>query len=409
MSKNFLQIAIRYLKTKHHDASIKFMIKISFIAMLCATSCLTLVISIMNGFEEATYKKMQSIYPDLIIATHDNPFDFECLHTLIADSKNGIMHSSAQKKNKVFLSTFHDITNPCILMLHGIEPQDEQQVTNLESKIIEPIENHNLCSLIQKNQILIGSQLAKNLNLKINDELFLMYCQDQLSDLCMNFDQKIVTIAGFFQTGIDELDNCMAYCHINFFDSIFPDQPYNQIHLRLKNIKTEQLSANKISEYMHCDIYSWKDLYPAIVSALKLEKYAMICILLLIILIASMNIISLMQMMIVQKKRDIAILLCFGMHPTSIRNIFITMSTFISFCATSFGLLLAFIIGIILQKYPCIKLPDNVYDTDYLPIKLECSVFFIIFITTLVISIITTVLATRHMHKIKIIETLKNS
>lgn len=409
MFKNFLHIAICYLKTKHHDASIKFMIKISFFAMLCATSCLTLVISIMNGFEQATYKKMQSIYPDLIIATHDNPFDFQCLQNLTTDPSVGIAHSSAQKKNKVFLSKLHDIANPSILMLHGIEPKDEQLVTDLESKIIDPIENTNLCNLLQQNKILIGSELAKNLDLQINDEVILMYYQDQFTDLFINFDQKIVTIAGFFKTGIDELDNCMAFCHIDFFDIIFPNQPYHEIHLRLKNIKTEQTSTRRISEHMHCDIYSWKDLYPTLVSALKLEKYAMICILLLIIIIASMNIISLIQMLITQKKRDIAILLCFGMHPTSIRNIFITMSTFISLCATSFGLFLALIIGLILQRYPCIKLPDNVYDTDYLPIKLECSVFFIIFITTIVISIITTILATSYMHKIKIIETLKSS
>ena len=409
MSKNFLHIAACYLKTKHHDASIKFMIKISFLAILCATSCLTLVISIMNGFEQATYKKMQSIYPDLIIATHDNPFDLQYLRSLITNPNFGITDSSAQKKNKVFLSTLHDISNPSILMLHGIEPQDEQQVTDLESKIIEPKQNHNLCKLIQKNQIIIGSQLAKNLDVQIDDQVILLYCQDQFTDSCMSFDQTIVTVAGLFQTGIDELDHCMAFCHINFFDTMFPNEPYHEIHLRLKNIKTEKSSAQKIAEHMHCDIYSWKDLYPTLVSALKLEKYTMICILFLIIIVASMNIVSLIQMFIIQKKRDIAILLCFGMHPKNISNIFITMSTIVSMCAAGLGLFIAFIIGLFLQKYPCIKLPDNVYDTDYLPVKLECSVFFIIFITTIIISMITTILATSNMHKIKIIETLKSS
>lgn len=406
MSKNFIFFAMRYLFTKHHDASITLMIKICFAGILVATCCLALVVSIMNGFEQATYKKMQSIYPDLIIATHDSPFESAHLTTLIANPHFGVLHASEQKNAKAFLCNVHDMQAPAMLLLHGIMPQDEALVSNIATKIINP-KDATLPNLVRDDQILIGSVLAQTLDLEVGNQAYLMYCTDELTNLCMNFEQTKVTIAGIFKTGIDELDSNMAFCHQYFFNQLFDDQPIRYIHLRLKNIQEEQSTLKKIQQNLHCDIYSWKDLYPTLLSALKLEKYVMIFILFLIVFIASMNIVSLIQMYITQKKRDIAILLCFGMNQSAIQKIFITMSAIIAGIASLCGLMIALGIGIILQKYPCIKLPDNVYDSDFLPIQLELSVFSVIFMVTIIISVMASIFATRHIHKIKIVETLK--
>ena len=210
-----------------------------------------------------------------------------------------------------------------------------------------------------------------------------------------------------FKTGIDDLDNSMLFCHHDFFDQLFLHHPTDQIHLKLANIKDEPETLKKLQDTLLCDVYSWKDLYPTLLSALKLEKYAMIFILMLIVFVASMNIMSLISMYITQKKRDIAILLCFGMAQTAIKKIFIAMSMMIAAVASLIGLILAWLIGIMLQTYPFIKLPDNVYDSDYLPIQLELSVFCAIFTVTILISIVSCLFATNHVAKIKIVETLK--
>lgn len=408
MRKNFLHLAIRYLFTKHHEATIKLMIKICFIGILVATCCLALVISIMNGFEQATYQKMQSIYPDLIINMQDHQNNKENIQQLIMDPQLNIAHTAVQKYHQALLCNPELEHTPCMLVIHGIIPEDEIHVSNIATKIISPKES-KLEELVYDNQILIGARVAENLDLCVHDEIFILCTKEESLQLCMNFSHHPAVVAGVFKTGIEELDSSMLLCHQTFFNTLFPQHPVDQIHIKLTKLKHESVTIKKLKETLKDDIYSWKDLYPTLLSALKLEKYAMFFILMLIVFVASMNIMSLISMYISQKKRDIAILLCFGMGQHAIKNIFLTMSIIIAAGASSIGLSIAWLIGLILQKYPCIKLPDNVYDSDYLPIQLELSVFCAIFILTIFISMIACWYATHHVSKIKIVETLKSS
>lgn len=404
--KNYIYLARRYLFTKHHDAVIKLMIKICCIGILTATCCLALVMSIMTGFEQATYQKMQSIYPDLIIDTHDESIDVQQVAKILEDPALGIAHTAEQKTAQALLYNPECAQAPSMLIVRGINPQQESKVSNIATKIIEPRVTP-LEDLVKDNQILIGSQLAQQLELTIGQTAYLLCCQEQTSRLYMKFEQTEVEIAGIFKTGIDELDMNMTMCHHDFFDQIFDNHPINQIHLRLYNVAQEKQALHLLQRDQHLDAYSWKDLYPTLLAALKLEKWAMILILCLIVFVASMNIMSLISMYITQKKRDIAILLCMGMPQKSVKKIFIFMSMMIASISSLIGLILAWTIGSLLQIYPCIKLPDNVYDTDYLPVQLELLSFCAIFILTIMISIVASILATRNVQRLKIIETLK--
>lgn len=409
MSKNFLYLAVRYLLTKYQQATIKLMIKICFSGILVATSCLALVISIMNGFERATYQKMQSIYPDLIINTSNNPTTAQKeLETFIQASHHQIFHTAAQKYGQLLFCNPNIEHTPSTLSIRAIIPEDETLVSSIASKIIAP-KNNFLSKLVIDNKILVGSSLAQNLELELDDEIYLLCHKEQTTNLCMNFTHHQAIISGIFKTGIDDLDSNLIFCHHNFFDQLFSDHPIDQIHLKLKNIKDEHKTLKQLQEIFKNDVYSWKDLYPTLLSALKLEKYAMVFILMLIIFVASMNIMSLISMYITQKKRDVAILLCFGMTQQAIKNIFITMSIMIAMSASIAGLTFAWLIGKVLQNYPFIKLPDNIYDSDYLPIELELSIFCAIFMLTIIISIIACLYATRQIQKINIVETLKSS
>ncbi len=408
MRKNFLHLAIRYLFTKHHEATIKLMIKICFIGILIATCSLALVISIMNGFEQATYQKMQSIYPDLIINMQNQHLNLNKIQELIVNPKLYIKCTSSQKYHQALLCNPSLEHTPCMTMIRGIIPQNEELVSNIADKIISP-KGSKLSTLIYDNQILIGAHIAEDLNLCLNDEIFILCSSEESVSLCINFSQHPAIIAGVFKTGIEELDNSVLFCDQTFFDQLFYNHPTDQLHIKLKNLTYEQTTLQKLKETLKNDVYSWKDLYPTLLSALKLEKYAMFFILMLIIFVASMNIISLISMYITQKKRDVAILLCLGMNQQDIKKIFMSMSIMIATVASLIGLALAWMIGIILQNYPFIKLPDNVYDSDYLPVKLELFIFFVIFILTILTSMIACWYATQHVSKIKIVETLKSS
>lgn len=407
IQKNFIFIAHRYLFTKSKDASINFMIRLCFIGILIASCSLTLVVSIMNGFEQATYQKIQSIYPDVIIDGHGQQFDMENLSPILEQSQYKIQHFAAQQMSQALIYNPEISQTPTMVFLRGIDPEKESFINKLDSKVTCP-QHHSLLQLTADNQILIGYKMAQDLNLYVADTARILYSNDEPSGLHVTFQQITVRIGGIFKTGVEEFDNNVIFCNTLFFDQLFPDLGIGQVHIKLQPHSNSDEIIATLKKRLQTDVYSWKDLYPTLISALKLEKWAMFFILMLIVFVASMNIISLICMFVTHKKRDIATLICLGMQTSSIRYIFITISFIISSCATIAGLLIAYILGKVVQHYPCIQLPDNIYDTPYLPIKLELTIFFAIFLITIMLGFFASVLATRNIHGLHIIDTLKN-
>lgn len=406
IQKNFLLIALRYLQAKQKNESIQSMIKICFLGTCLATCALTLVVSVMQGFEHTTHEKMQSIYPDLILDAHSQNINLEALERILQEEQYHIKAWSPQHLGQALLYNPDYSTTPTVIGLKGINPSQEQAVNTLHKKITEPKQT-SLEHVLSDNQILIGSKLAQQLSASLGDNLQLLYSNDEPESLKVTFKQHQLTVSGIFKTGIDEFDSNIAYCNSSLFDTLFPEIGATQIHMKLIKAHHEFATIKHLKERLNIDVYSWQALYPALVSALKLEKYAMFFILLLIVIIASMNIISLIFMYITQKNKDIALLLSFGMHPSRVKLIFISISLLIASSATSTGLLFAFILGKMLQTFPIISLPDDAYLMSHLPVQLDPLVFFVVFICSIVITLCATMLATKKISSINIAQTLK--
>ncbi len=134
----------------------------------------------------------------------------------------------------------------------------------------------------------------------------------------------------------------------------------------------------------------------------------MFLILLLIILVASSNIISLLFMQITQKRKDIALLLTFGLTPAKVKNIFLALSMTISTIAALSGLFFAYFVGLFLQNYRWIKLPDNIYYTTHLPILIDMDLFLFIFFVVLAISFFASLIPLSKINRTNIATILRN-
>lgn len=405
--ENFLLIALRYLFNKQQNKSIQSMIKVCFLGIALASCALTLVVSVMEGFEQATHEKMQSIYPDLILDSNHQSMNTDMLQPIIQEDQYHIQQCSPQKIGQALLYNNEYSSAPTVICLKGIIPEQEQLVNTLYKKIIQPTSNNSLATILQNNQILIGTKLAQQLNVSVGDEIQLLYTNDEPENLKVNFLQSPVIIGGIFKTGIEEFDTNISYSNDLFFEQLFPDIGTTQAYLKLKHLKYETETITKLKQRLNIDVYSWQSLYPALVSALKLEKYAMFFILLLIIIIASMNIISLIFMYITQKNKDIALFLSFGMPLKKVKMIFISISFIISFFATLSGLTIAYLIGKLIQIFPIINLPDEAYLITHLPIKLDPLVFCVIFMASILITLCATIISTQKLNDINITQALK--
>jgi len=356
----------------------------------------------MNGFEQETVKKLQGINAHISIDGGGQHLNFKAIQSVIIKEFPHIKTCTPIATKQVIIQVpgSDDISN--VVMLQAIEPQSQAQVTTLEKTVKN---NQKLTECVYNDHILIGSQLAQRLEAQQGELLTVLFAPDTLSNNRILFDQEHAHIGGIFSTGIEEFDNHVIYCSFKFLEKLYPDSGVSHIDM-LSDRTHEESTAQQLKERFKLPVFTWKQRYPALVSALKLEKYAMFFILSLIIIVASMNIMSLLFMQIRQKHGDIAILRALGMRYISIRAIFLYMGIIIALCATLCGLTCAFCASIFLKRYPLIELPDAYYVT-HLPVSIEFQTYLTIFLTIMIISCITTWYATRQSNRISISSILR--
>ena len=361
----------------------------------------------MNGFEYATHEKMQGIHAQLIMKSQGNTLDASSIEPIIKKEFPEVVGYSPQNIAQAILSTkgSNDMAN--VVMLKALDPYKESRTSAIAAKIIQPSIKAPLDTLIYKNYIVIGSQSAESLHLSVGDTIELIYVARQSNkDDSLNIEKTKTIISGIFKTGIEEFDAGLVFCSNELYSNMFAQKGVDQITLKLAGNADETETIQKLKQRFGIDVYSWKDLYPALVSALRLEKYVMFIILALITLVASMNMISLLFMHIIQKRGDIAILKSMGMSSRRISSIFFIMGLTITCIASLCGLAAAWVIGLLLKKYPLITLPDAYY-VSHIPVDLNINVFGIIFAVIMLMSIIATWLPVSKIKKIQVADTLR--
>ena len=404
-----LFLARRFLQSSGQEKNISTMIKVCFTGIMIGTFSLTLVVAIMNGFESATHEKLQGIHSDIIIKAHGAPIAYDKVRTvLLSEFKQTIKAVSPYALGHAMIQApdSHDISQ--LVTIIGMDPATDSQVSSLANTIITPKNSSNtLEDLLAHDNLLIGQILAQELDIHPGGPVTLLFTPDQESaDGTITLDTIKAHVGQVFKTGIDEFDTHAVFCSLQFFEKIFGDAEISSLGIKLQPGVTPHRVIPVLKERLGLDVFSWKDMYPALVAALLLEKYAMFFILGLITLVASMNIISLLFMYITQKRSDIAILKAMGMSDSAITHIFVILGMTLALSATIIGILGAAVVSWLLETYPFISLPD-VYYVSHLPAKISWPIVAAVLAVVTLLSFIATWLPARQIRRMSITSILK--
>ncbi len=401
-------LARQLIFSKNNSYIIKIVTIVCFTAITIGSMALTLILAIMQGFETTTTERLQSIYPQVIIqAPIGQNLNFAKLSDYLKQN-NGLL---AYTPYAVSYGVLHNPKLDSQFELQNISliKAIDQKTENLVSKLATKLSPNNLLTTqtITKNQIIIGSNLAKNLNLAILDpvEIFIP-SEANTKNKSLNFKKIKAFVAGSIKTGISEFDDSLIICTLDFAQANFHEFGTNEIGLKLKPKTNPNLLITKLKADLNLNVITWQELYAPIITALKLEKYTGMAIAILIILIASMTLIALLFMLITRHARNIAVLQILGLSLFKIRRIFILISLIITSLATISGMLIASIIGLIIQNYHFIELPEA-YLITTLPIELSLPILLLVLINTLLIALIACALPISLVNRINLAKLLK--
>jgi lipoprotein-releasing system permease protein len=187
------------------------------------------------------------------------------------------------------------------------------------------------------------------------------------------------------------------------------DDEISGVELRLDDIyKAAEVRRHLQKELgFPYNVLDWMQMNRNLFSALRLEKLAMFVILVLIVLVASFNIISNLIMNVIEKSREIAILKAIGATNSGIMTVFMLQGLFIGLIGTAIGVTGGYLLGYLLNRYEIIKLPADVYYLSHLPVKMQLSDFITVSLSAIIISFVATLYPAWQAAKLNPVEPLR--
>ena len=322
-----LLVAYRFLFSQYNLSFISVISKISIIGLMLGVGILITVLSVMNGFEKELREKILGFTSHMNIYPHSQ-FTSDELKSVIKKNKNIVAHSFINR-NEELISSVSKNNYPIIL--HSVDSKQELLTSNMSQMI-----QLGTFDLNESNDVVIGNVLANNLNVTIGDQITIV----NYNNLFINSN---FIVSGIFDSGINEYNQRFIFGNnINLSDT-------NQFtYIKIKLI--DPLKASSVSEELF-NSYSlissnWTETHNALFQAISNEKRVMFIILTLIIAIASFNIISSLTLLVMNKQKDIAILMSLGVRKRTIESIFLIQGFIIGIVGISLGIVLGLVLSI---------------------------------------------------------------
>lgn len=356
--KTELILSWRYLITKRKEKFISLISLISVLGIAIGVMALIVVIAVMTGFDKDLHDKIIGNYSHITLTGFKAIENSEYLNLSERITANPhVKEVSPSLEGQVLLK---EGDKYFAVGLKGIDPLREAKVTKISQYLI----SGNIQEL-KAGGIIIGKELAVYLGLGMNSSLSLSSPSGK---------KHILQVAGIFSSGMYDYDLNLVFTNIGSAQTIFelPNQ-ISSIAMKLESPDLAKKVKRELSEVLgsNYNLKTWEEANQNFFAALKLEKLVMFIILALIILVASFNIISTLIIMVVEKTKDIGILKALGMPSSSIRKIF----TYQGLIIGTIGILSGSFGGItlcwLLKKYQFVKLPQDIYFIEHLPVSIE--------------------------------------
>ena len=383
-------IALRYLRSrkKHKSVSVNTAISIGGVAV--GVMALLVVLSVMSGFQLDLQKKILGANAHVVIVGNRGTLsDYQSYAEKLKSEKN-VVSFAPFVLGQVMVTSGSRVHG---VFIRGIDPADESKTT----EILSHIKDGDIRKLAGDGDLpglVLGRELAGSLGLLVGDTVNIVSPLGEIGPLGMLPKVKKFRVAAIFEIGMFEYDSNLVLADMKTTQEFFGmKDDITGIELRLKDIYRAASVRKDLQEKLGPRVFvkDWMQMNKNLFSALKLEKFAMFIILVLIVLVASFNIISNLIMNVIEKSREIAILKAMGAKNSGIMAVFMFQGLFIGLIGTAIGLAGGYSLGRLLDKYQFIRLPADVYYLSHLPVKMETTDFVVVCTSAVLISFLATI------------------
>lgn len=403
----------RFLFSKKTDGFISIFSWFSIIGITIGVAAIIIVMAVMNGFREELISRLLGINGHLNIYSNSGQITKEEVNIIKSDFSDNQLIPLIQTQALVISNEFSKG-----VFLRGYDNEYLDDLHFLKQNIVEgKLFGNNI------NDIVIGYVLANKFGLSVGDEIKIAIPKTD-NTIFGNIPRfKTLTVSGILNLGMYEYDSSFVFSNISIARKllVLEDQNFNLIEIFIQSPNNIEIIQDKVNRRIIANNFrlytsSWKENNSTLINALNVEKNVMFLILTLIILVASMNIISGLIIFVKEKNKDIGILKTIGLSNKSLIKIFLSIGLIIGLIGTIFGGLVGVIFSLNIKSIQFFiekilntdLFAKEIYYLSNLPSRVDnLEVFYVLIISIIICLIATTIPAYRSM-KVDPIKSLKN-
>ena len=393
-----LFIAARYLRAKRRQAVVGIITAISVAGVAAGVASLIIALAITNGMRRDLQERLlgSTAHVQLMRIAADGIRDWSAL----TDRLRKLPHVTAAAPGLYEQVLISNGARAGGGLIKGIVPKDERTVSDLLQSInqgsaaaLEPSSSNTPASVAATPPIVIGSDLAESIGARVGNTVLVISPQGELTPLGLVPRYTRYQVTGIFHSGFYQYDSTYAFTRLTDAQRLFSEPDIvSDISFKVDDLYHADRIGREIEQAAGPGFQTtnWMAENRELFRALQLEQIVTFIVIGLIVCVAALNILIALTMMVMEKTRDIAVLMSFGVRADQIRLIFLMQGLLISTIGTAIGLVVGYMASWIGGHYHIIPLSAAIYSIDYLPFAPRIGDAIIVAAVSLAVSLLAT-------------------
>lgn len=381
---------------------------------------LNIVLAVMTGFEEDLRDRILGFNPHVVISSLQGFVDG---YAEVVDTVSQVPEVVAVAPfvyGQVMVSAGQSVSGS---LVRGVDPSLASAVVDIEAHLsfgeVDQLgqkqeltfQTEETVQTVQLSGVLVGHELARQLGVFVGDPINIISpLSTTPGPLGVVPRVKRFIIVGVFDAGMFEYDSALIYMSLADAQQFFTlGEQVTGVEVKIRDVYQAQTVARELEGVLGFPYTTrdWTEVNSNIFAALKLEKVVYFIVLLLIVLVAAFNIIATLIMVVMEKRKDIAVLKSMGATGNAISRIFIYKGLIIGVVGTLMGTLLGWVGCWLLDRYEFIELPKDVFYVSTLPVKMYAENFFIVGVASMIICLLATIYPARQAARLAPVEVIR--
>jgi lipoprotein-releasing system permease protein len=399
-----LKIALRYLRARRKDAFISITTIFTAVGVMIGVAALTITLSVMGGFEQSLKDRVLALSPQVeIMNSRGSIDDYANIEKRVA-TVPGVNGADAYIVGQGMLSSGRGIGG---VVVRGVEPNNpivsSQWGRYMTSGGLDdltrsyPIAASASGPAASANGIAIGVSLAQKLKAKPGDAVR-MVAPIISPDGSLSTKTGQFAIGAIFDSGMNYIDANMVFMDLHQAQDFFGRTGrVDGVDVHLTNLDQTDAVTQAVSK-LFPDPYrvrNWIEFNEAAAAGFELLKYVYSIVLILLIGVAAFNLVATLIMVVMEKRKDIAVLISMGATRRDVRLIFVLKGLIVGAAGTVAGLIFGAVGCFALARYQFIHIPREIYGISTLPIAVSPSNFVAVAIVSILLCLLATVYPAR--------------